>query len=57
MALGFEDIIDRLKASGFKLWSIQTGFTDPKNGRTLQMDAIFYRDNLPKDLNSINKKD
>lgn len=51
------DIIDRLKASGFKLWSIQTGFTDPKNGRTLQMDAIFYRDNLPKDLNSINKKD
>jgi FkbM family methyltransferase len=37
------EIIDRLKSEGFTLWSIQQGFTDPRDGRTLQVDAIFFR--------------
>jgi len=28
---------------GFVLWAIQTGFVDPETGKTLQMDAIFFR--------------
>ena len=37
------DIIHRLETDGFTLWSIQKGFTDPRDGRTLQIDAIFFR--------------
>lgn len=37
------DMIRRLEADGFTLWSIQQGFTDPRDGRTLQVDAIFFR--------------
>ena len=37
------DIIQRLELEGFTLWSMQPGFTDPRNGRTLQMDAVFFR--------------
>jgi len=37
------EMIGRLKADGFTLWAIQKGFTDPRDGRTLQMDAIFFR--------------
>ena len=36
-------MLDRLKSQGFTLWSIQPGFTDPRDGRTLQVDAIFFR--------------
>ena len=39
----WEDIIDRLRAAGFTLWSVQQGFTDPRDGRTLQLDGIFFR--------------
>lgn len=45
----WEDLIDRLKNEGFSLWAIQPGFTDPENGRTLQVDGIFYR--LPPKIN------
>jgi FkbM family methyltransferase len=38
------DMIQRLKAEGFTLWSIQKGFTDSRDGRTLQLDAIFFRE-------------
>ncbi len=38
------EMIGRLEAEGFSLWSIQKGFVDPKNGKTLQVDAIFFRD-------------
>ena len=38
------DMIERLEAEGFTLWSIRQGFTSPRDGRTLQVDAIFYRD-------------
>ena len=37
------DMIKRLESEGFTLWSIQKGFTDPRNGRTLQINAIFFR--------------
>lgn len=37
------DIIRWLEDKGFALWAIQNGFTDPRNGRTLQVDAIFFR--------------
>ena len=37
------DISQRLEREGFTLWSIQPGFTDPRDGRTLQVDAIFFR--------------
>jgi len=37
------EVIDRLEASGFTLWAIQKGFTDPRNGRSLQVDAIFLK--------------
>lgn len=37
------DLIRRLEIEGFVLWSIQRGFTDPRDGRTLQVDATFFR--------------
>ena len=37
------DMIRRLEGEGFTLWSIQKGFTDARDGRTLQIDAVFFR--------------
>lgn len=37
------DMIHRLESEGFVLWSIQRGLTDPRDGRTLQVDATFFR--------------
>lgn len=37
------EMIQRLESDGFTLWSIQKGFTNPRDGRTLQVDAIFFR--------------
>jgi FkbM family methyltransferase len=37
------EIIDRLEAEGFALWTLQPAFVDPENGQTLQVDAIFFR--------------
>ena len=37
------DLIKRIESAGFTLWSIQRGFTDPRDGRTLQINAIFFR--------------
>lgn len=39
----WQDIIKRLEKQGFTLWSLQRGFVDTKNGRTLQMDGIFLK--------------
>jgi len=39
----WEEMIERLRQEGFTLWSIQKGFTDPRDGRTLQVDASFFR--------------
>lgn len=40
----WRDMIQRLEAAGLTLWAIQPGFTDPRDGRTLQVDAIFFRE-------------
>jgi hypothetical protein len=37
------DVIKRLETAGFTLWTIQQGFNDARDGRTLQLDAIFFR--------------
>jgi FkbM family methyltransferase len=37
------ELIDRMAADGFTVWALQEGFTDLKNGRTLQIDAVFLR--------------
>lgn len=37
------ETIERIEAAGFTLWMLQPGFTDPGNGRTLQLDAVFFR--------------
>jgi len=37
------ETIQRIESEGFSLWAIQPGFTDSNNGRTLQIDAIFFR--------------
>lgn len=38
------ETIERLGNLGFKLWAIQSGFTNISTGRTLQIDAIFFKD-------------
>ena len=37
----WNEVISRMESYGFKLWNIQPDFTDPRNGRTLQVDGIF----------------
>jgi FkbM family methyltransferase len=37
----WSEVISRMESYGFELWNIQSGFTDPRNGRTLQVDGIF----------------
>jgi FkbM family methyltransferase len=39
----WQDIIDRLETEGFILWALQPAFIDPTNGRTLQLDGLFFR--------------
>jgi len=39
----WKDIVARLESDGFTLFALQNGFTDPNDGRTLQLDAIFFR--------------
>ena len=37
------ELIERMENKGFTLWTIQTGFSDPCTGRSLQVDGIFLR--------------
>ena len=39
------DMIKLLKKFGFKIWSIERGFTNKKTGQVLQMDIIFINKN------------
>jgi FkbM family methyltransferase len=39
----WRDVIDRLEAEGFTLWTLQPEFSDRVSGRSLQVDGIFYR--------------
>ncbi len=40
----WKDVISRLEEEGFILWALQKGFTNPNDGRTLQLDGIFIRE-------------
>ena len=39
----WRECVDRIQADGFTLWALEPVFVDPANGRTLQMDALFFR--------------
>lgn len=39
----WRECVERLEAEGYQLWALEPIFMDPKNGRTLQMDGIFFR--------------
>lgn len=39
----WRESIERIEAEGFILWALQPVFADPVSGRTLQMDALFFR--------------
>ena len=40
----WQDIFRRLESEGFRLWSLNPAFVDPQDGRTLQLDGLFFRD-------------
>lgn len=39
----WRESMERLEAEGFVLWALEPVFNDLSNGRTLQMDALFFR--------------
>lgn len=39
----WQESMERLAAEGFVLWALEPVFVDSANGRTLQMDALFFR--------------
>ncbi len=39
----WHEMIAILEGSGFELWALVPGFFDPRSGRMLQCDAIFFR--------------
>lgn len=39
----WREMIERLEAEGFVLWAFEPVFSDPLDGRTLQVDGVFYR--------------
>lgn len=41
----YEEIISWLGGMGFELWNVVPGFSDPRSGRMLQMDGVFFRRN------------
>ena len=42
----WKEMMERFEKEGFVLWSLQKAFTDKRNGRTLQVDAVFLRTNV-----------
>ena len=39
----YDEMIEKLKNLGFKLWGLTPAFIDPANGRLLQIDATFFK--------------
>jgi FkbM family methyltransferase len=39
----YDEMIARLNQRGFDLWGVSTAFVDSESGRTLQVDATFFR--------------
>jgi FkbM family methyltransferase len=43
---GFEQVASALGNAGFSLWLLSAGTVDERTGRQLQVDAVFFRDEL-----------
>ena len=41
----YMDMIKHLESKGYTLYSLEAGFSDPKSGRLLQVDGIFFKEN------------
>lgn len=39
----WQEVMGRLEGEGFALWAFEPVFSDPNDGRTLQVDGVFYR--------------
>ena len=39
----WDAVLERLKAEGFMVWAIDRGFSNLRDGRTLQCDVTFFR--------------
>ena len=39
----WRESINRLEEASFTLWALEPIFVDPANGRTLQVDGLFFR--------------
>lgn len=39
----WREVMDRLEAAGFTLWAFTPAFSDVGQGRTLQVDGVFFR--------------
>lgn len=37
------DLVKKIENLGYNIWCIYPGFTDSKNGRMLQINALFLR--------------
>lgn len=48
----WREMIDRLESHGLTLWGVQNGFTDPRDGRSLQVDALFIREDVGEKSNA-----
>ena len=44
----WREVLERLEFFGFTLWAMQPEFIDPSDGRTLQMNGIFFRITEPE---------
>ena len=42
-SLTYLEMIDYLDKKGYKLFSIENGFSDPNTGQLLQFDSVFFR--------------
>lgn len=42
----YDELLQRLSSAGFELWNVVPGFSDPKTGRLLQMDGVFFRSDI-----------
>jgi FkbM family methyltransferase len=40
----YEEMLNRMRSQGFIMWSILPTFIDPESGRTLSVDATFFRE-------------
>jgi len=39
----YDDLVEKMELLGFNIWDISIGLIDPKSGRLLQVDIVFFR--------------